>query len=320
MTVLGLVLSLVAFGLGIGSLSVAVFIWSKHRTPLLGAFVIFDSALFLFTLAFAVRGIAGAGLWAAQGSVHETQMSVTAATLVAVGNLLQGAGASALTAILPYFAWGLFDRRPGLWHSRVGLGSALVLAILVVAGGWSDHGASTGVTASVLLFGNLGLCAVLVGRLVSGPTGLVRPLIPLPTLKRFLYVSAAFLPLFIGDAFFLGTKEAGALRWLDNTSVPLYFILLNLGTFTLARRSLDHPPLLENDRVSEFGRERYGLTDRESQVLEYVIDGYTLKDLAGVIGMAAKTAENHLQNVYRKTGVNNRIQLFQIFHNQRRLP
>ncbi len=63
-----------------------------------------------------------------------------------------------------------------------------------------------------------------------------------------------------------------------------------------------------------------GLTaDGEADVVEYIAEGFTIAEAATAMKISPKTVENHLYSVYQKTGVTNRIQLYNLFENRRRL-
>ena len=49
------------------------------------------------------------------------------------------------------------------------------------------------------------------------------------------------------------------------------------------------------------------LTDRELQILQLVIAGYTNKEIAAEIYISEKTVEYHLDNIYKKLGVRTRL-------------
>ncbi len=49
-----------------------------------------------------------------------------------------------------------------------------------------------------------------------------------------------------------------------------------------------------------------GLTEREVEVLILIVHGLTNEEIAGELGIATKTAGNHLQNVLGKIGVSTR--------------
>lgn len=52
-----------------------------------------------------------------------------------------------------------------------------------------------------------------------------------------------------------------------------------------------------------------GLTPREAQVLDCVVEGLSGKAIARRLGMSEGTVKCHLNNLYRKTGSANRTQL-----------
>jgi DNA-binding NarL/FixJ family response regulator len=57
------------------------------------------------------------------------------------------------------------------------------------------------------------------------------------------------------------------------------------------------PPRIERPR---------GLTDREAQVLRLLARGLQTKQIARALAISVKTADHHIQNVYRKIGVSTR--------------
>ena len=57
------------------------------------------------------------------------------------------------------------------------------------------------------------------------------------------------------------------------------------------------------------GRQDFGLTARERQVIALVSAGYTNKDLARKLGITENTAKYHLTHIIDKLGVCNRLEL-----------
>jgi DNA-binding CsgD family transcriptional regulator len=57
------------------------------------------------------------------------------------------------------------------------------------------------------------------------------------------------------------------------------------------------------------GRQDFGLTFRERQIIALVAAAYTNKDVAQKLGISQNTAKNHLTNVFDKLGVSNRLEL-----------
>ena len=49
------------------------------------------------------------------------------------------------------------------------------------------------------------------------------------------------------------------------------------------------------------------LTQRESEVLDWIRQGKTSVEIAMILGCAGRTVDKHLANIYRKMGANNRV-------------
>lgn len=63
--------------------------------------------------------------------------------------------------------------------------------------------------------------------------------------------------------------------------------------------------------VIEMG-ERYDLTRRESTVLAALVDGEENQKVCDELSISINTLKKHILNIYRKTGVRNRVQLFRM--------
>lgn len=50
----------------------------------------------------------------------------------------------------------------------------------------------------------------------------------------------------------------------------------------------------------------YGLTAREKEILQRLVDGLTMGQIAGELGLSYHTIDNHLRNIYRKLHVRSR--------------
>ena len=59
-----------------------------------------------------------------------------------------------------------------------------------------------------------------------------------------------------------------------------------------------------------------GLTPREVEVLVLVARGRSSKEIASLLAMSPKTARNHTEHIYAKTGTGNRVtaSLFAVEH------
>lgn len=53
--------------------------------------------------------------------------------------------------------------------------------------------------------------------------------------------------------------------------------------------------------------EDLGITLREAEVLLLLIEGKTNKEIGAILGVRPKTVEKHLERIYDKLGVENRV-------------
>lgn len=70
-------------------------------------------------------------------------------------------------------------------------------------------------------------------------------------------------------------------------------------------RSSGRYEMLEGERLHK----QWGFTNREIEVMECVLYGMTTPEIGTKLGVSAGTAKKHLENIYRKAGVNNRMSL-----------
>jgi DNA-binding CsgD family transcriptional regulator len=79
-------------------------------------------------------------------------------------------------------------------------------------------------------------------------------------------------------------------------------------------QSLENYNIDANEMNQDSGRfrHRYGLTVRQYQIIELMIDGLTNQEMSDKLGVSKRTIETHIQSIYNKLSVNNRIELFRI--------
>lgn len=59
---------------------------------------------------------------------------------------------------------------------------------------------------------------------------------------------------------------------------------------------------------------RYGLTDREAQIITLIRTGLEYKEIGARLDISPRTVVRHVQNVFEKTGVHNKIELLNLFY------
>ena len=71
----------------------------------------------------------------------------------------------------------------------------------------------------------------------------------------------------------------------------------------IARKMLALFARLAPPRAAE---SNYGLTEREKTILQRLVDGLTMEEIAAALGLSYHTIGNHLRNIYRKLHVTSR--------------
>ncbi len=66
---------------------------------------------------------------------------------------------------------------------------------------------------------------------------------------------------------------------------------------------------MDPSNIPSGGRQDFGLTALERQVILLVAAGYTNKDLARELGISENTTQFHLSKVFDKLGIVNRLEL-----------
>ncbi|MFO7629062.1 MAG: response regulator transcription factor [Prochlorococcaceae cyanobacterium] len=59
----------------------------------------------------------------------------------------------------------------------------------------------------------------------------------------------------------------------------------------------------------DLGPSRPGLSERELEIIERVAGGLTNQEIAGQLMISKRTVDNHVSNIFTKTGAKNRVAL-----------
>jgi DNA-binding CsgD family transcriptional regulator len=118
--------------------------------------------------------------------------------------------------------------------------------------------------------------------------------------------------------------------YLEGILFGLFLLVLNLFTFYLyvklstayaaqvfANEVADVPPVyIPETGLSTAFIAKYGITNREREIIEAVIQGKTNKEIAETVFVSTKTVEYHLHSIYKKTGAPNRFALYALITNE----
>lgn len=117
-----------------------------------------------------------------------------------------------------------------------------------------------------------------------------------------------------GDAFAQALQQQ-AIGWLSRAPQKHSQFKLQLGEQTLTLRLLGQPypgefllRLMDEDDtlLCQDLRRQFGLTERESEVLLWLARGKSNQDIGQILTMSPRTVNKHLEQVFRKLGVENR--------------
>jgi DNA-binding NarL/FixJ family response regulator len=72
----------------------------------------------------------------------------------------------------------------------------------------------------------------------------------------------------------------------------------------MAARAVDTAARMQRDEF--WPGARHGLTQRESEILSFVVNGLSNRAIAGKLVIGEETVKSHLSSIYRKLGVNDR--------------
>ncbi len=61
--------------------------------------------------------------------------------------------------------------------------------------------------------------------------------------------------------------------------------------------------------LSSKNRKKYGLTDRETEIIRGIDRGLSYKEIAGELQISPNTVSNHITRIYRKTGIRSKVEL-----------
>ena len=107
--------------------------------------------------------------------------------------------------------------------------------------------------------------------------------------------------------------EAGGRAWVVNRRHgdfdpdDLALLTRVQPLLVLLDRAYGANPVALSRRIDPTVSARYGLTDREVEVLELVLLGLTSHVVGRRLGISGRTVDKHLQSAYAKLGVTNRV-------------
>ncbi|MFI3206910.1 MAG: helix-turn-helix transcriptional regulator [Clostridia bacterium] len=111
---------------------------------------------------------------------------------------------------------------------------------------------------------------------------------------------------FVGVITFYKTKGKSDFNYED------IFLLEMLKEHLAYRIYLENQNNINGKISIETAKEKYLLTKRESEILEYIMKGLNNEEICEIAVISKNTLKKHNLNIYRKIGIKNRVQLFKL--------
>ena len=111
------------------------------------------------------------------------------------------------------------------------------------------------------------------------------------------------------------TFEISTIASIVSVAVMLLFIMLS----TLVSQTQYYDDWAKDSENIEIDNEglhlfkKYRLSRRETQVCKLLLQGYTLRQISGILSIAYSTVNTYCTSVYRKLGINSRMELLLLF-------
>lgn len=94
----------------------------------------------------------------------------------------------------------------------------------------------------------------------------------------------------------------------------MFFPLLSRTCFQEEWSEDAQKPEIDNEHLHIY--RKYGLTKRETEICQLFLEGYTMRQIAGILGLSYATVNTYQTSLYRKLNISSRTELFVLFRDQ----
>jgi len=157
-------------------------------------------------------------------------------------------------------------------------------------------------TEAAVIGGAIGACVYLLVRAGAAPAGLRRL-----SLRVFGGGYLVVLGVMVSSLTFgwLRVEGQSSRQMLFNS---VFLVVYNLFSLAWILRFQPLGPMAEPANL-----DRYGITPREREIIELIRAGHTNQEIAEKLFISVATVKDHNYNIFRKTGVRNRVELANLF-------
>ena len=293
-----------ACAVGFTAFVVSLLLWVKHR----------KKAILLYALFLGATGLeVGALLLRSVESIAVFKDPQAASLVQSLARLWEFLSVTSFPAIILFFVHYLM----GIPISRLRriIFAALPVVSVLAYAAWRISGAAVylhGVLLTLIYASGIYVLVMIFVHMAS-----LGDLLLKKALRTFLILSGIYLPVYMIDSLVFvipGVAFEHSYTW----TLPVYFFILNSLGIYFAVKYFDQPAYLDGDRLTGHFDRRFNISKRESEIVSQVISGLSNREIAEKLFISIKTVENHLYNIYQKTGVRNRVQLTNLIQTNKR--
>lgn len=128
-------------------------------------------------------------------------------------------------------------------------------------------------------------------------------------IKSFILITIIFLPFIILDSYKSYIELVKNIELLKIAALPSYFLIINIFNLIFVLKYFNTPSFIADNKLTDYFKQEYDITEKQSEIIELIIEGVTYKQIAERLFISPKTVDNHIQNIYKKLNVNSKMQL-----------
>ncbi|WP_270563105.1 helix-turn-helix domain-containing protein [Clostridium beijerinckii] len=128
-------------------------------------------------------------------------------------------------------------------------------------------------------------------------------------IKVFILITIIFLPFITIESYKPYIELIKNIDLLKISALPAYFLTINIFSIIFVLKYFNTSPFVDNNKLIDSFKQKYDITEKQSEIIELIIEGLTYKEIAEKLFISPKTVDNHVQNIYKKLNVNNKMQL-----------
>lgn len=137
--------------------------------------------------------------------------------------------------------------------------------------------------------------------------------------KRVLFLlfnASLLLHVVPGRVYALNPNAVPAVGAVITFLLFLAFVIGSPAMFQQLYKATEQAAPVDREARREALMAQYGLTPREREVANLLLQGHLIKQCADILGISADTVKYHSRNVYQKTGIGGRSELHQFFYGE----